>query len=414
MPEIGLDRLEEVLSGIGKNVKEFLFIKSCIDAKIFELIPNITYLSLSDIKDDNFKIPLGFRLNLPKLRKLHIYSCSFKVLEFFDQLNDDILVELDLTYITGRPTRKYFENQRNIKNIRTDGNLNKLLNLQQLLKLEKVLAQEIDEPTFELLKGKDTITTFQFCYACYNPFKDLSGFKSLEVLKIAGYPRPECQIDVSSNLNLRKVKIFGDFPSMRSESVQELTIVSKKISNDSSARIASSFPNLRVLKVDGVNVKALSLHLPKLERLWCEWIWFLGSFDHQHLKYVCIKSENRYQVNYNIIAFAERCVNVESLKLFTKLPKKFVEKLLRSYPMLKALSFYGLAQDYIEVLKEFGGNLELFRCFDYDNPKVELEWVRNELKDQFYEFSIGNMFIAKKKGIGEKYGNFPEGINDEN
>jgi hypothetical protein len=196
---------------------------------------------------------------------------------------------------------------------------------------------------------------------------------------------------------------------MRSESVEEMVLCNQyEISNNTVERIASSFPNLRALRINKVDVASVILHLPKLESLYCiNPENFSGSFDHQNLKHISIKSDICYEANENIIAVVERCVNAISLKLDTKLPKEFVEKLLRSSPKLKALSLYGLAQDYVQVLKEYGGSLELFCCYNYFESHPDLEWLKNELKDIFDEIAIEkNSFIAKKKGIGEKFGSF--------
>jgi hypothetical protein len=87
-------------------------------------------ISLNNVKDEDFNVPPEFHLNLPKLRKLSISSCSFKILEFFDQLDDDLLDELHFIFISGTKTRKFFENQRKIKVMQTNENCNEILNLQ--------------------------------------------------------------------------------------------------------------------------------------------------------------------------------------------------------------------------------------------------------------------------------------------
>jgi hypothetical protein len=69
---------------------------------------------------------------------------------------------------------------------------------------------------------------------------------------------------------------------------------------------------------------------------------------------------------------------------------------------------HGQVEDYIEVIKKFGGHLDCFHCSDH-SVQANVEWAKQELKDQFDKFTLdGHHFTAKKKGFAEKFWNWPE------
>jgi hypothetical protein len=336
----------------------------------------------------------GFRLNLPKLRELTISNCSFKVLSIFDRLNDDVLEELSLQNFRGFSTRKYFENQRNIKRLKTDRT--DLLNLQQL-KLEQVELNSLDEPTLEGLRGQDKITVAKFLKHRRNSNLDMSELKSLEILKVDDSLNFSIiGIDLSSHRNLRRVLITNGFMSIKSEFLQELILPHFGPSNSTLAEIAANCPNLRLLDLSRVDTGSLFLHFPKLECFRCNSIKNSSeSLDHEHLKRLCVRFDSA-----NLIV--KHCVNLESLNLnfYNQASKESVENLLRSAPRLKALILNGKTQDFVDIEQEFvdfsfGENLEFFRC----RTSLNLEWLKGQLKNRFDEFRFKDgFFTAKKKG----------------
>jgi hypothetical protein len=376
--------------------------------QFINLLPNLEVLLLDFIDDENVELPPDFRLKLPKLRKLSIEFCIFEGVKIFNLLDDDTLEELSLSFIEGSPSPDeiLLKNQRNIKKIAAIANDHEMLNFRQL-KLEQVSLEILDGQTLELLKGQDKITYADFFSHDDNSTLNLHELKSLEVLMLQT-SESEAQIDLSSNLKIRRVYINEGFASIRSAILQELLLCDYSPSTETLAEIAVNCPNLRYLAISIVNVASVLLNFPKLESLiYYQAEKFSGNIDHQHLKRFCQWNEEFDHPSdvENIIAIVDRCVNLESLEFYSTLPKESVGELLLRAPRLKAFSMFGSAQHFVEVVKEFGGNLKYFRCDADDASLIDLKRFESELNDQFDEFYVSKCGVlhAKKKGSNLKF-----------
>jgi hypothetical protein len=401
-------QLRKILSRTGRHVIEMHCSGKRNAVEVLEfikLMPNIEVLKLFSNNDEtNLEIPPDFRANLTKLRKLTLHNCSFKVVKIFNQLNDDILTDLSLKFMDDSPNGKCFENQRNLRKIQlwdSSKNCLEYLNFQQL-KLEEIWLEKPDEKTLEYLKGQDKITNATFYRFSGEELKspDMKELKSLEILRIE-FSRTGTQIDLSSNRRLRKVIFDSAFAPIKSETLEELTFRWTKQEN--LERLATDCPNLRTLNVKFIDIDSIFLLFPKLESITYEDVEkFSDNLDHENLKHLCMKVCGWLYHEENgkkIIAIAKRCPILESLEVNYPFSVEYVEDLLCSVPRLKALSIVGKPEDYVEVLKKFGGHLDYFRC-DIDFSTLEkIEWAISELKDQFDEVTVGkNCFTARKKG----------------
>jgi hypothetical protein len=302
------------------------------------------------------------------------------------------------------PARKLFKNQRNIRIIDTDLEDLDFLNFQQL-KLEQVTLLKLDKRTLKCLKGQDKITHAKFFSHNASSTLNLKELKSLEVLNV-GRSVSDSQIDLSSNLKIRRVIFGSQFALIRSETLPELIFEWNDLPSEELERLAWNCPNLLTLKAESVDIDSIFLFFPKLESLCCGRVSkFTQSFDHHHLKYFCVEQRNwELPHDDNVISVVKRCVNLESQEINYKLRTETVEQLLSSTSKLKALSLYVCAKDYIEVIKKVGGHLQYLRCFLIASQLSSVEWAKQELKDLFDDVVVENHRItAKKKGSAEKF-----------
>jgi hypothetical protein len=405
-------QLEDVFARIAQNVVKLEYFNSFIDLRMIQLInslSNLEVLLLIGIEDARQVWFLQeLHLKLPKLRKLAIECCSFGIFKLLNQLHDDTLDELSLRSIKGSSMidAKLFENQRNIKFLDLYQVDLDVLNFQQL-KLERVSLENLDEHTLKYWKGQDKIVDAKFDHHKEKSSLDLKELKSLEVLNVHS-SKSHALIDLSSNLNIRRVVIEYDFAAIKSETLQELIYENGCNSKEKLEEIARNCPNLRTLQVDLADIDSIFILFPKLESLCCYRVSrFTQNSDHKHLKKLCVWKtivHDHLQTDSNIIKIVRRCLNLESLEFHYDLFEETVEKLLRSAPRLKALSLRGHAKDYVKVIKEFGGHLDCFRCLSDHPSQKKSELAKHELKYQFNEFTVEKyVFIAKKKGSEGKF-----------
>jgi hypothetical protein len=379
------DEWKSVMVHIGSNVKEFYVGFSCFSFELLQLlmlIPSMEILRVYDNHTDILQFPIGFRLNLPNLRILDVTTCGLKVLSIFDQLNDDILEELFLHNIYEFSTRKYFENQRNIKRLRT--NRTDLLNFKQL-KLEQVEMNSLDVPTLECLRGQDKVTIAKFRHFDHRSKLDMSGLKSLEILVVETSTDSnfDGEIDLSSNRNMKRVVFYKGFMPIKSDFLQELELINHKISKETLAQLGVKCPNLRYLDVSDVDFDSVFLHFPKLEIIRCSSTSkFSGTFDHDHLKHLCLQFGA--QNITDTIAVVKHCTNLQSLSL------RFHQK----YSKQDAKRFYYASKSKrLHMLKLPQANLS----------SMDTEWIKNQLKEEFDDVKVENGFVfAKKKCSGSQ------------
>jgi Leucine-rich repeat (LRR) protein len=397
------DQLEKVLGHIGRNIVEFEYLHPTKDVgvpQVFNFMPNIEVLKLYGVNYEN--VDQHSILNLPNLRKLSIKGCSFEAIKIFNQLNDNILDELSLMWIDDLEIcRCYFKNQRKLKKIHII--LRHLHNFDfKKTKLEHVSLKKLDRHTLKRLKGQDKITHATFRQHIYSSDQNLSRLKSLEVLHVhVSYSNAE--IDLSSNLNIRRVIIGSGFPSVKSEILQELMIEVDGINKESVEKLAANSPNLRVLKVRYINIDSVFLWFPKLESLCCNTVTkFSQVSDHEYLKHLKVQKSDRFILDAdNIVAIVKRCPNLQSLEFLWEASKETVEKLLLAAPRLKSLSLRGHTKDYEEVIKNYGGRLDHFHCLLEESTNAKFD--KQELEDQFDDFIEEKKRIeASMKEIAEK------------
>jgi hypothetical protein len=399
--------MKKILENFKADVKELEILNYFLNLEglqLLSLMSLLQKLSLNGITAGKMKLPQSFRLRLPNLREFDISACDSTVLGFFDRLDDNILRKLTLNYIPGSSENKHFGNQRSIVDLKTSENAVDLLDLQQL-KLKKVDVT-LDKQTLGMFDGQDEIIEMKISYFYFGYYIgeptfdcDFAKFKSLEVLDVSRFGD-----DITINLtsidklpNLRKLKVNRLTP-IKSFSLQELAFDDVPPENLLD-QIAANCPNLRVLETYYIDVGLILLHFHRLESLSCCYNTCSGNAIHQHLKHLRIYS---YQAD-KLLSIVNRCEVLESLSTSFSFDQASLKNLLLLKPGLKWLSLYFTDSKLLDIIKEYGGNLEVLQLTS-SRSVVNLHMLKEQLKGVFDVFGErGDIYIAKKAGTAASF-----------
>jgi hypothetical protein len=391
------EEMKKILENFREHVKELEIRDHFMRLEGFQLLnmlSRIEKLNLHGISVGKMKVPQTFRLRLPNLRELEINESDVQILEVFDRLDDDILRKLTLgSIVTQSPQNKYLANQRNIVDLTTaKENDMELLDLQQL-KLKKV-STKLRKPTlYKLLEGQDELVEMKLSYITTDHqafYLNFSNITSLEILDVCGFGTIYL-ISLDELPNLKKLKMHQLTP-IKSASLQELIV--RYTSDNNLTQTVIGCPNLRVLDTGNQRIDGgpAFLYLPRLESLTCFALVISGTNIHHHLKHLRMEARQ-----LDLLSIVNRCEVLESLSTIIYCTS-IVKNVLLSKPGLKSLFLKYFNPSKLEIIKDFGGNLEVFQCTPYLND-FNLDVLKTELKDVFDEFEEQDgIYTAKKAG----------------
>lgn len=387
-------RLREVIENIGENIKELQIRWRSLDidgVDLLNLMPNLQKLELCYNSCEKLKVPESFQLRLNNLKELNVQEMSEKIFEALYRLPDNVLDRLALGCIPITVSRSnLFGNQRNLKNIVTSLGVNVEFFDMHQLKL-KSLTVLVHSNLCEVLRGQDELTSLHL-YLC--PFSQeildfiCNEMKSLEILYLIGH-RSDKLVDLSKIQLLKNLKklSLGGFPVknleiLRSNSLQALEVF--KLPKE--AEFPINCPNLREFSVDELpeifRVDKFLRHFPRLEKF----SYTSGTlrrakgWENHSLKHIL--TQIIYRAN-NLNKLTEIFKGLKSFSLTKKLPYDEMKHLLTEVPNLKKLCSGDVSKEVVELIKEYGGNIESIH-FHWNRfiKEVEVEEVKEIFKDQ--------------------------------
>lgn len=399
--KLHIGRLTEVIEHFGSDIKELelSFLKLSLKAfSLLNLMPNVQKVKLFCVFF-NEAVPDDFNLKLSKLTTLDIQICPKEVLEVFNNLPVDVLRKLTLGVIfyfhdtSQKSTRKYFGNQRKIKEMISCPRSANFVNLQMKLTSLELKSEEIK--VSGVINGQDELTSLKVKGVYNSVSKDFTfvcnELKSLELLEfdVDNVPWTEFQ-EIAKLRKLKKASfkcysqnIVGCLSHIRSESLQELEVDCYKTPlNDAVIELSLNCKNLRTFTLRSLSppiiINTILLLFPKLKSLSFEICpidpvyAFPNGFQHFNLtklqigNYISL-SRRSLQITQNFLELVSSCKNLESFSTSLEFDENSLTELFQALPKLNSLCLrqHGeVNEEIISTCHDHGMIMESFYCFD--------------------------------------------------
>jgi hypothetical protein len=438
--DLNLQRISEVLSHFGGEVEKMKLMDARISVGVLSLLslmPNLHKLTLRRIKSDG-KLPDNFSLNLPNLREMRILKIPRNFFEAFNRLPADVLHKVCLSipiHVSNgiKHDDKFFENQRNIKEIHSFGFSVSFLHMQQL-KLTTLRLEQYSDSLNRLrtsiesfIIGQDTLTSFTLKHTSLSQ-NDLtticSELKSLVKLDIFVDKSLEFQqisklqklTELKINFFRRSFEAVNPMCSIQSKSLQDLSFNSQMfISEGTMIQLSLNCRNLRALDMHTASpltlLNPILLHFPQLEKLSFSNTNISNretnnnaaisdGFEHLNLKRLHLGDYQKLDEMLKLVGF---CKNLQAFSTSMNFTGKPMKDLFCVQPNLKSLCLKKssvISQELVAAIN-FGKNLESFHC-SYETRNLKLDdsitedTLKKEFKDQFK--GIGYERVEKRIG----------------
>jgi hypothetical protein len=410
------NRLVKLVERIGDDITEFKMIYIPLtdqSLRLLSLMPNLETLSMMSVRSDNLKVSDNFRLELKKLRALRVDNCDEKVLEILNRLPDGILNEI-IWNRKSKTDKKNFSNQWNIQSVK--GTYVESLDL-SCMKLKTLVTSQKDRLLQEMFKGQNEMVSFHIYFE--HLFDDDLNFIITEAINLENVSLSyRSSTDLSALKNLKRLKKLiiatenGGIETIKSESLQELSIESKDIFQMPSSQVSANCPNVRRLQINlhhqSLNLDPIFQHFPKLEELSVCGIdlTIQQSLIHEKLeKFRLITLPTAVHLIEVLLNIVRCCSRLKSLVTDIELDSDSFMALLSSTTKIKAIRFAVISTGIIEAVKDAGKHLEFFQYSSEYQTQSKWENTKSLLKDQFDEFvrEDGVCILRKRRPSDEMF-----------
>jgi hypothetical protein len=411
-------KLLKIIETFGPHIKQLIVINcrlSMFEISLLNSMPQLKFIALYSVQPQNLRSLRNFRWNWPMLRSFSLFKCSEKVLEIFNDLPDDVLMNVCFVNTHAQKAGKFFANQRNLKTLVVKSSS---FNAQDIkhLNFTKLITDFAGEELKSMLHGQNLlslgiesgISQSDFNYIC-------SHLYSLHELIINTEARNLNFSELEQLKKLRKLHLEfsneANLPSVKSNSVKTLKIILaiEILSEEDAASLSTNCPNVVDLEIrschEGDDINWSLQYFPQLETFTCGYIndeyVYPNDLEHQNLKKLKISS---FDLSVGLFFLFSRLENLEVFKTEMQIDWKDLQTILGA-PKLKALclkQFPVVDEDFIRIMTKHGMNLESFHVAikeeDDDEIGLSPEELREKFKDQFpiFSFKDGRMWIMKK------------------
>jgi hypothetical protein len=410
-----IEKLQAILENIGARIEELIVSGGSLsrpELALFNLMPQLEYIQLDSVLPKNLGSLRNFRLNLSELTKIKIHKCAEKVLEIFDQLPDDVLEEVELSYIKAESSRKYLRNQRMVKALYFASCSFNPLEMEQL-NLEELETDLAGEELNLILKKQASlkylfvvseIAQSDFNFICSH-LPSLDQFELFDSKNINDFS----ELASLEQLVMFKTLLADDaVQSIKSSSVEtlEIDLEIEIVSEETVIALAANCPSVVNLYINSEDDDAISWCLKnftQLKTFSCSSIYDEYIFPH-NLKHLNLKEleVSMFERSLNLLFLFQCLENLEIFKTEQKIDWQDLQMILGA-KKLKALcfkSFIVLDKEFVKTLKMLGKNLESFHAQELYEVEDSLspEELREEFKEHFPIFSLrsGKKWLMKK------------------
>lgn len=433
------DRLLAIFEKLGEFVMKFELVESSMSIRnliqILQTLPNLEFLSLKYlelVEDKNNSVSI-VELNLNRLTEIISWTCCVTTMNMFNKLPQDILNDFTVLgpSLDQFNMNEFFQRQSKIKNlyIHSTSTMSLLLPLDnlKLKKLELWISSGNENNIENALRNQKLLTHLDLTDNYINNaiFKEISDMCHLETLNVCvDWITNDHLKDISKLKKITELSIISNENKDKKHLEAISTIQNpllKKFKFELNhvlfeecyiSRIASNFPNLQFLTIEGIisieSTYFLLKNFNKLEVLDIFSNDYIHTLDMSKLYEEGLANYNlkvltinvRIHLNSKLIRkFSNNFTNLEIFTLFSldNITTNVIRKLLKRFKKLTHLEISSgcrtVSKNVLTFVKKYGTNLV---HIELNGMRIKKTYVIQQLSDTYKGkliFETGNFNV---------------------